>query len=92
MTKLLSAAAILLAGIGYAAAQTSQSPTPDSGAKCWDQATQSVRDKNPQTGAAQAGRDAKTAGTNTTGSSGSKAATGPTGSSMGQRPAGMQNC
>lgn len=100
MITAFTAAAVLVAGIGFASAQTS-APTSDSGSKCWDVATNTAKDKPPTAGA-------PTTGNSAAGTTGSKAATAPAGSApttgmapapaapaagtTAARPAGMQNC
>ena len=86
---LIAAAAMLAAGMGVAAAQTSSTTTPGATSnqgKCWDSATNQVRDKSSTSGST---------GSTTSGStamSGSSSATGSSGSTAQTRPPGMPSC
>jgi len=95
----LSSAALLAAGVSLAMAQSSPSPSSPSGSmnqpgaaqsiKCWDSASQTIKDKAPgQTaGGAQSGA--------TTGAAPSGGASPSMGAGQGQRPAaaaGLPNC
>jgi hypothetical protein len=94
-----TAAAMLVAGISFASAQTT-APSSDSG-KCWDAASNVVRDKMPTTGAAAA-TGSSTATTDSKAASGSAgsapttgmapAPTAPAAGTTAVRPAGLQNC
>jgi len=91
----LSAAA-LLAGVTFAAAQSTTAPnnmnsnapgmSSTSEGKCWDAATNQVKDKQTQTASGQ-----RQPGGATTGSGASGNAANSTGQ-PGQRPPGMANC
>jgi hypothetical protein len=95
---MLSAAALIAGGMGIAAAaesgmapnnSNSNSPgmSSTSAGKCWDQATNQVKDKSTQTASGQ-----KQAGGVTTGSGSSGNAANSTGSTLQTRPAGMPAC
>jgi hypothetical protein len=89
-----SAAALLAGGISFAAAQsqapTTQSPPGTSAAaqgKCWDAATNTVKDKSTQTASGQQQSGGVTSGSGTSGN-----AANSTGSQLQTKPAGMANC
>jgi hypothetical protein len=93
----LSAAALLAGGMTFAVAQSNQAPAASGGSppganaaaqgKCWDAASNSVKDKSTQTASGQ-----KQAGGATTGAGPSGNAANSTGASPASRPAGMANC
>jgi hypothetical protein len=95
--SMLSAAALLAGGLSIAMAQSSMAPnnknsnapgtSSASAGKCWDQASNTVKDKSTQTasGARQSG--GVTTGAGTYGN-----AANSTGSRLQTRPAGMPNC
>ena len=98
LTKLsvLTAAALLAGGLSIAAAQSSMSPASGGSApgknaaaqgKCWDAATNTVKDKSTQTASGQ-----KQSGGVTTGAGTSGNAANSSGSKLQTRPAGMSNC
>lgn len=99
-TKLsvLSAAALLAGGLSIAAAQ-STTPAPNnknsnapgqsaaSQGKCWDAATNTVKDKSTQTASGQRQSGGMTTGAGTSGN-----AANSSGSKLQTKPAGMANC
>ena len=93
--SVLSAAALLAGGMSFAVAQSNMAPAGSSGAsaaqgKCWDSASNQIKDKANTPGATSASGEKKP-GDLTTGSSpsgsGSKASGAVT-----ARPAGLPNC
>lgn len=88
MKLLTVTAAVLLAGISVAAAQSTMgnSGTASKG-KCWNAATNTVQDK-----AAQGASGQKKSGGMTTGSGTSGNAINSSGSKLQTRPAGMPSC
>lgn len=96
LTKLVTAAALLAGGLSIAAAQSSMSPgsggTPPgqnaaAQGKCWDAATNTVKDKSTQTASGQKQSGGVTTGTGTSGN-----AANSSGARLQTRPAGMANC
>ena len=99
LTKLsaLSAAALLAGGLSIAMAQSTMKPSASGGTppgnsaaslgKCWDQATNTVKDKSTQTASGQKQAGAATTGAGTPGNPANS-----TGSKLQTRPAGMANC
>lgn len=95
-TALLAAAA-MIAGVGFAAAQQSGSTTSPDPNKCWDVSTNMIKEKSAApsgtTGSAASGA---TAGTSPSGSPGSTAGSAGSSTSSGTvaaaRPAGMPSC
>ena len=91
---LLSAAA-LIAGTTFAMAQSTTSPSGGTApgnnmaaqGKCWDAASNTVKDKSTQTASGQ-----KQSGGVTTGSGTSGNAANSSGSKLQTRPAGMPSC
>ena len=93
--SVLSAAALLAGGMTLAMAQST--PPASGGAapgtnaaaqgKCWDAASNTVKDKSTQTASGQ-----KQAGGVTTGAGASGNASNSSGGSTASRPAGMSNC
>jgi hypothetical protein len=94
--SVLSAAALLAAGITFAMAQSN--PAPASGGtapgnnmaaqgKCWDAASNTVKDKSTQTASGQKQAGGVTTGTGTSGN-----AANSTGVAPQTRPAGMASC
>ncbi|MBX9825091.1 MAG: hypothetical protein K2Y27_08850 [Xanthobacteraceae bacterium] len=96
----LSSAALLAAGVSLAMGQSSPSPSSPSGSmnqpgaaqstRCWDSASQMIKDKAP----GQASGGARQGGT-TTGAAPSGSASPSMGAGQGQRPAaaaGLPNC
>jgi len=84
-------AAILLAGVSFAAAQSTMSPSgsgnPSAQGKCWNAATNTVQDK-----ATQGMSGKRKSGGVTTGSGTSGNATNSSGQRLQTRPAGMPSC
>ena len=95
--SVLSAAALLAGGLSIAAAQSSMAPNnansnaPGASAasqgKCWDAATNTVKDKSTQTASGQRQSGGVTTGAGTSGN-----AANSTGSQLQTRPSGMSNC
>jgi hypothetical protein len=94
---MLSSAVLLAGGMTFAMAQSSMQPSGSGGTppgnnaaaqgKCWDAASNSVKDKSTQTASGQ-----KQGGGVTTGAGPSGNAANSSGSSPAARPAGMANC
>jgi len=94
--SVLSAAALLAGGMTFAMAQSNPAPASGGSApgvnsaaqgKCWDAASNTVKDKSTQTASGQ-----KQAGGVTTGAGSSGNAANSTGSQLQARPAGVPNC
>lgn len=95
--SVLSAAALLAGGMTIAVAQSSMSPPASGGTppgnnaaaqgKCWDAATNTVKDKSTQTASGQKQAGGVTTGTGTSGN-----AANSTGMAPQTKPAGMANC
>lgn len=93
----MSAAALLAGGMTFAVAQSNMSPPASGGAaqggnmaaqgKCWDAATNTVKDKSTETASGQ-----RQAGGTTTGAGPSGNAANTTGAPSQARPAGVPNC
>jgi hypothetical protein len=94
---MLSAAALIAGGMGIASAQSGMAPnnknsnspgtSSTSAGKCWDQASNQVKDKSTQTASGQ-----RQPGGVTTGAGSSGNAANSTGSKLQTRPAGMPSC
>jgi hypothetical protein len=97
----LSSAALLAAGVSLAMAQSSPSPSSPSGSmsqpgaaqstKCWDSASQTIKDKAP----GQAASGAQSGATTGAAPSGGASPSPSMGAGQGQRPAaaaGLPNC
>ena len=94
---MLSAAALLAGGLSIASAESTKAPnnmnsnapgtSSASAGKCWDAASNTVKDKATQTASG-----ARQAGGTTTGAGTSGNAANSTGSKLQTRPAGMPSC
>lgn len=98
---LIAVAAMLVGSIGVAGAQTtttSPSSSTSTAGKCWDSATNEVRDKPALTGSGSTASDSTTSGTTSStgsslgGSTSSPGAGGASESTTAARPVGMPNC
>jgi hypothetical protein len=95
--SMLSAAALLAGGMSIAAAQSGMAPnnknsnspgmSSTSAGKCWDAATNTVKDKSTQTASGQKRSGGVTTGTGASGNAANSAGAKPM-----TRPAGMANC